>query len=328
MGAMRRESGALLLIASFLGVVCPACESGRDRGDPLPPAQAASAVDVDAPKGVCREGANMVEHVGCVDDAFAYSVDGVESCREAGLTQCEDACQKGDPSACSSAAILHLLAIETTPNTAYAASFFEKACVAGDGAGCNNLGVLHGKGIGFPVDVDRSETLYAVSCEHGSVVGCANLAMGRAWSSDPPENVKYAASVVQRACMSSADARACSAFGWRLERGSVLARDERQAVELYQKACQGGEPSACERLGKLYLEGTGVAADDVTALNLFRKACNEARSDACTDLATMYCMGRGIPRDPPRSTALLQQACHAGDRAACRSKECNPLLPL
>jgi TPR repeat protein len=325
---MRTETRAILVIASFLGVVCPACESGRDRGDPLTPAQAARSVDVDAPNGVCREGAIMIPNIGCVDDAFAYSPDGIESCREMGMPQCEEACQKGDPSACTSAAILHQFAIETTPNTTYAAALFEKACATGDGGGCNNLGVLHGKGIGFPVDVERAETLYEVSCDHGSVVGCANLAMGRTWSADPPQNVANAASVAQRACEASADARACSAVGWMRERGSVLARDEKLAAELYQKACDGGQSSACERLGKLYLAGTGVGADDVTALNLFRKACNDARSDACTDLATMYCMGRGVPRDPPRSTALIQQACHAGDRAACRSKECSGVLGL
>ncbi len=316
---MRRN---LLVVVLVLAAFCPACGMSPDTPAPQTEASAARRVDVDAPNGVCRRGARMIEHFGCIDDELSFSVDAVDACRSAGEPECSQRCQNGDAPSCTALALVHAFALEASANTAYAARLLDRSCAAGDGAACNDLGVLHGKGLGFPVDVERAEVLYGVACEHGDVTGCANLTRARTWGEQPPTPVVQAVQTVVRACTSGGDPKACSALATMRARGSVLPRDEHLAADLYAKACNGGDVGSCDRLGKAYLSGEGVAADDVTAMQLFRRACDHAEADACTDLAEMYCMGRGIPRDRARSTALLRQTCEAGDASACRAKAC------
>jgi TPR repeat protein len=316
---MTRKS---LLVAAALGVLCPACGQSPDRPAPETPADVARTVDVDAPNGVCPAGAQKVEHVGCVDEGLAFSIDALDTCRAAGEGECSERCQQGDAPSCTALGLVHAFALEASPNTTYAARLLDKACAVGDGMACNDLGVLHAKGIGFPVEIEKAEALYAAGCDRGSIAACANLSMARVWGSDPPENVTRAVSLVKRACEAAADGRSCAALGWMTERGSATARDEKAAAAYYARGCELGDQSACARLGKAYFGGAGVAPDDALAMRYLRQACDSGRSDACTDLAMMYCLGRGIPRDPARSTALVKQACDAGDGAACRAGAC------
>jgi TPR repeat protein len=322
---MLAKTGFLVLLVA---AVCPACGQTPDLSAPRDAASAARAVDVDAPNGVCRAGAKMVPHIGCVDEELSYSTDALDACRSSGEGECVTRCQKGDAPSCTALAMVHQFALETTPNTTYAAKLLDMSCATGDGAACNDLGVMHAKGLGFAVEVDKAEALYDVACDHGDVAGCANLTRARTWGDNPPENVAKAVLMVENACNSTSDPRACSALGALRARGSTMPRDEGAAAGFFSKACAAGDVGACDSLGKAYLAGDGVKPDDVTALQLFRKACDAARAEACTDLATMYCMGRGVPRDAQRSTALLRQTCEAGDTVACRTRSCNSAAPL
>jgi TPR repeat protein len=306
-----------------LVTVCPACGESPDMGAPPVAANAPGSALVDAPNGVCRSGAQLVPRVGCVDEDLAFPADAVQTCRSEGETACSARCQAGEAPSCTALAIVHEFALETTANTTYAARLLDQACAMRDGAACNDLGVMHGKGLGFPVDVDKAETLYQVACDYGQIVGCENLTRSRAWGSTPPDSVARAAEVVENACLSASDARACESLGWMRERGSAVPRDEAAALVLFKRACDAGAVGACEQLGRALLQGAGGPQDDKAAARLFRRACDDARSDGCVDLATMYCMGRGVPRDPARSTALLQQTCNAGDPVACRAGSCS-----
>ena len=295
---------------------------------PRTEAEATGRSVADAPNGVCPTGSQKIEHVGCVDEGMAFSTDALDSCRNSGARECDERCQKGDAPSCTALALVHQLALETAPNTTYAARLYDKACAGGDGAACNDLGVLHGKGIGFPVDYERAEALYAVACDRGSVMGCANLATSRTWGDHPPDAVSRAVLAVKDACVSAAQPRACAALGAMQAKGSAMPRDQKEAASTLERACSGGDAAACEQLGRAYLQGDGVAPNDDMAMRLFRRACDSARSDACTDLATMYCMGRGMARDADRSAALFRQACEAGDDGACRAKACSGAAPL
>jgi uncharacterized protein len=325
---MSRATRKAVLLTTFLGVLCPACGQTPDSPAPQTPAALARTAEADAPNGVCRTGAQMVPHVGCVDEALSFSQDALDACREGAAVECDQRCAQGDTPSCTALGLVKELALESSPNTAYATRLFDKACAAGDGAACNDLGVMHARGVGVPMDAERAEVLYSVACDHSDVVGCANLATARTWGADPPANVASAVLAVENACVSTNNPRACAALGSMRARGSAVVRDEKGAVELFDKACRGGDVAGCELLGQAYLRGNGVDADDVTALQLFRRACDGARSDGCTDLATMYCLGKGVPRDTERSAGLLRQACQAGDEAACRAKSCTGWAPL
>jgi TPR repeat protein len=56
------------------------------------------------------------------------------------------------------------------------------------------------------------------------------------------------------------------------ELGHAVAKDERAAVEWYQKAIVAGHLSTALTLGRLYFEGRGVVKSQAEALKYFRKA--------------------------------------------------------
>jgi TPR repeat protein len=64
-----------------------------------------------------------------------------------------------------------------------------------------------------------------------------------------------------------------------------LAKDETKAVELFRKACDGGEIPACGNLGVMHMYGLGgLAKDETKAAELYRKACDGGVAKFCGNL--------------------------------------------
>jgi TPR repeat protein len=318
----RTIGAAIVLAASGLAILCPAC--GGASGTNAPAQSAEARIAADAPRGVCRIGSQFVEHFGCIDEELAFSEDALASCRAAGEAKCGELCARSDYASCTSLGVMHHLSLDVSPDEAVAARYFGGGCKGGDGAACADLGLMYAKGLGLPVDVAKAETYYAIGCDLGNVASCTSLASARTVDRDPPPALAHATAVVERACEGTSDVHACAVLGTMYASGSGVARDEAKAAELYERACKAGVASACVKLGHAFLVGEGVHPDDVRALEMFRKGCDRARSDSCTELAVMYCIGRGVPRDAARSSALFQQACDAGDPVACRARKCDP----
>jgi TPR repeat protein len=67
-----------------------------------------------------------------------------------------------------------------------------------------------------------------------------------------------------------------------------MAKSGERAVELYEKACAGGDPSMCNNLGVCYHKGQcGLARDDTRAAQLYGQACKGGDSSACHNLVVM-----------------------------------------
>jgi TPR repeat protein len=64
-------------------------------------------------------------------------------------------------------------------------------------------------------------------------------------------------------------------------------RDLHRAGELFERACEGGEPEACFRLGELL-----DAAEPSRALALYQKACGYGHDEACEHAAPRHLAGR------------------------------------
>ena len=73
--------------------------------------------------------------------------------------------------------------------------------------------------------------------------------------------------------------------------GEGIRQDSFKAVELYQKACDGGNATGCVNLGVLYRKGEGVRKDDSKALNLFGKACDLKDELGCKNFAILKTIG-------------------------------------
>jgi TPR repeat protein len=96
------------------------------------------------------------------------------------------------------------------------------------------------------------------------------------------------------------------------EDGSVVARDENRARELYRSTCMAGEPGACVRLGQV----PGNSAD---TMRLYEQACTESVTLGCAKLAALYAGSgaKGATADLPKAVSLYERGCKAGDGAAC-----------
>ena len=55
-------------------------------------------------------------------------------------------------------------------------------------------------------------------------------------------------------------------------------------MQLYQKACDGGDMEGCFNLGGAYFNGDGVARDIDKAMKLFQKACDGGDMEGCNVL--------------------------------------------
>jgi len=63
--------------------------------------------------------------------------------------------------------------------------------------------------------------------------------------------------------------------------GQGVKQDYFKAVELFQKACDGGDAAGCYNLGIMYMNGQGVKQDYAKAKELFGKACDMKLQSGC-----------------------------------------------
>jgi TPR repeat protein len=123
------------------------------------------------------------------------------------------------------------------------------------------------------------------------------------------------------ACRAGCDAGRpgdCNQLGYMYDTGTGgMGADPAKAIELYQRACDGGFVVGCNNHAILLREGRGVATDDVRAAELFRKACDSNHAPACTDLGWMYENGRGLTRDVARAAGLYERGCNGGNLVGC-----------
>src|SRR5262249_18292639 len=101
--------------------------------------------------------------------------------------------------------------------------------------------------------------------------------------------------------------------------GGALAK----ALVLYEKACDGGEPSGCVALG-LFLADHGRPEGVARKITLLTRACDKGDGPACSELARGDATGKGAGKEPSRAEAFEQKAaplddraCEAGDLRAC-----------
>lgn len=92
-------------------------------------------------------------------------------------------------------------------------------------------------------------------------------------------------------------------------RGDGVAKDEKVATNLYQRACKAGELGACSNLGQNLMKGRGVKRDEWAATRLFERACSGGFRFACFNLGLALESGKGIAKDQARANDLFSQAC-------------------
>ena len=98
--------------------------------------------------------------------------------------------------------------------------------------------------------------------------------------------------------------------------GTLLKKDDAEALRLLRHAADRGFVAAEEAMGIFCQAGFGMAPDKAQAVSWYTKAAHHGSSDAATNLALMYSTGNGIPKDFAKAAAWLRKAADAGDATA------------
>lgn len=81
--------------------------------------------------------------------------------------------------------------------------------------------------------------------------------------------------------------------------------------------CAGGKPDSCTQLGLLYAHGQGVAKDEKRAAKLYQRACDAGHAPGCFHLGLMYEEGGRIAKDNRWTAQSFKKACDSGHTEAC-----------
>jgi len=155
------------------------------------------------------------------------------------------------------------------------------------------------------------------ACDKGDLPACRQL--GRVLDKglwDVPKDEKRAVDLFEKAC-NGGELRGCSDLGVMYSHDRGVAKDEKRAVDLFEKACAGGDMRGCANLGVMFRDGRGVAKDEKRAVDLFQKACDAAEMLACSNLGVNYEKGEGVAKDEKRAVDLFQKVCDGGDMLGC-----------
>jgi hypothetical protein len=79
-----------------------------------------------------------------------------------------------------------------------------------------------------------------------------------------------------------------------------------EAVRLYRRAADDGNPVAMVNLGNLYATGRGVPPSDAEAVAWYRKAAELGNAGGERALGLMYLEGRGVPQNLGEASKWLK----------------------
>jgi len=104
------------------------------------------------------------------------------------------------------------------------------------------------------------------------------------------------------------DAKAQYDLGLAYHEGTVVPKDDVEAVKWFRKAANQGDAVAQCELGCAYHAGEGVPKDDVQAVKWFRKAADQGHVSAQRTLALAYHEGSGVSKDYTESLKWFSKA--------------------
>lgn len=106
---------------------------------------------------------------------------------------------------------------------------------------------------------------------------------------------------------------ATSYLGYMYEMGLYLTADTDKAIVYYKKAVENDHAKSQYRLGRLLLDGLfGAPKDEKLAINLFERAAQQGYLAAMEDLGICAYQGKGMPVDMERARMLFENCAREG----------------
>ena len=103
------------------------------------------------------------------------------------------------------------------------------------------------------------------------------------------------------------------ALGERYLNGNVVDKNEKKAVELFEKAANQNSDIGMLKLAECYKKGVGVIQDNAKAFSLYEKSANMGNSDAMIVLSDMYAEGNGVERNMSKALYWKEKLAFKGN---------------
>lgn len=103
------------------------------------------------------------------------------------------------------------------------------------------------------------------------------------------------------------------ALGERYLNGNVVDKNEKKAVELFEKAANQNSDIGMLKLAECYKKGVGVIQDNAKAFSLYEKSANMGNSDAMIVLSDMYAEGNGVERNMSKALCWKEKLAFKGN---------------
>ena len=102
-------------------------------------------------------------------------------------------------------------------------------------------------------------------------------------------------------------------LGERYLNGNVVDKNEKKAVELFEKAANQNSDIGMLKLAECYKKGVGVIQDNAKAFSLYEKSANMGNSDAMIVLSDMYAEGNGVERNMSKALYWKEKLAFKGN---------------
>jgi TPR repeat protein len=163
---------------------------------------------------------------------------------------------------------------------------------------------------------DEALARYELGCKRDVLRACSKLGFRLVETSRDPAPVKRAIELFTRAC-DGGDPLGCAnlaSFTWD---GEGVPRDPKKAAVYAEKACRGGDAFGCGTLGSLWAQGELGKKDPAKAFAYFDKACTGGSASGCNQVGMAYAAGEGVKKDLEKAMGIWAKACKERNAAAC-----------
>ncbi|MBR6911004.1 MAG: SEL1-like repeat protein [Candidatus Methanomethylophilaceae archaeon] len=215
-----------------------------------------------------------------------------------------------------------------------------KMADSGDVVSMNRVGVMYRDGISTEYDKEKAELYLSKAASMGYVEAYVNLADMRLKEGNKKEAKEWYSKAAQlgnaiainalmyieddsgereelveeiRVLASEGNSRAMKILADMLYNGNICLKDQKEALQWYEKCSVLHNNQAQYTAGICYRDGIGVNKDSLKAVGYLEMAHRHGNMRARIELANMYRKGIGVERDMAKAIQWYEIAANCGD---------------
>ena len=235
---------------------------------------------------------------GCIERGEAFAFQSVQRENHAqAFDLFRKVCNSGNEKGCDDLLWMCLEGKCAPEEAAETAQIFLAACDAGKAKRCTGLGVMNARGLGVKEDDAKAEQFFQKACDGGNARGCEHLGAWYASQSLGEFMVCGKSSVLMRPVIETFDFPLATL----VPHEASCARAIIERV-IYRKLASSSCLPRCRFvLGEGYASSKDLLVDDAKAVQLYQKACDGGDGLGCLSLSYMYRNSLGVKKDAAKA---------------------------